>query len=434
MRLQITSALVLSLLLGACSGASQLLEGVTGEKDTVLPGKREAYLTPTQSPTPTVESSSDPVVVPAAIDNQSWLQPGGSASNAPGNLAAGGSLSRIWSVRAGEGSSTDGRLVASPIVVGGTVYVMDSTTRVSAITANGGRAWSVSLVPAKADPEGIFGGGLASDGSQIYATTAFGEAIALTANSGALVWRKKMPVSLRAAPTVSDGIMYFTGVSNEVFALRTSDGSQVWSTEGTGQRASIIGSTSPAVDKGVVVVPTTTGEVMAYNVSDGFSTWTDSLTSSDPVTAAANIGAIAGRPVIDGEHVYAISNAGKLASISLANGERVWAEELSGTQTPWVAGDYVFVIANGRTLTAVSRRNGAVRWTADLPGKLWAGPVMAGGRLLAVSSDGKLAAVSPQSGEVVSNTKPGSAFYIAPVVANGVVYILADDGTLTALR
>jgi outer membrane protein assembly factor BamB len=415
MRSQISLALGLTLLLGACSGASQLLEGVTGEKDTVLPGKREVYLTPSEAPARTVESSSDPVVVPAAVDNQSWLQPGGSASNAPGNLAAGGSLSRIWSVRAGEGSSSDGRLVASPIVVGGTVYVMDSATRVSAITGNGARAWSVSLVPAKADPEGIFGGGLASDGSHIYATTAFGEAIALTANSGGLVWRKKMPASLRAA-------------------LRTSDGSPVWSTEGTGQRASIIGSTSPAVAKGVVVVPTTTGEVMAYNVTDGFSTWTDSLTSSDPVTAAANIGAIAGRPVIDGEHVYAISNAGKLASISLANGERVWAEELSGTQTPWVAGDYVFVIANGRTLTAVSRRNGAVRWTADLPGKLWAGPVMAGGRLLAVSSDGRLAAVSPQSGEIVSNTQPGGAFYIAPVVANGVVYILADDGTLTALR
>ena len=125
---------------------------------------------------------------------------------------------------------------------------------------------------------------------------------------------------------------------------------------------------------------------------------------------------------------------GTFASISLANGERLWAEELSGTQTPWVAGDYVFVIANGRTLTAVSRRNGAVRWTVDLPGKLWAGPVMAGGRLLSVSSDGKLAAVSPQSGEIVSNSKPGGAYYIAPVVASGVVYILADDGTLTALR
>lgn len=431
-----TTALVIALTLGlgACSNASQLLEGVTGEKDTKLPGTREAILTNNQTPTPSAEGAKDPVVVPAAVDNSSWLQPGGSASNAPGNLAAGASLARAWSVNAGEGSSSSGRLVASPIVVGGTVYVLDAETRVNAVSSSGSRAWSVSLVPEKADPDGVIGGGLASDGSRIYATTGFGEAIALDARSGTIAWRKKVNVSLRAAPTVSDGVMYFTGVSNEVIALRTNDGSEVWRTEGTGQRVSIIGSTSPAVAKDVIVIPTTTGDVMAYNANDGFPTWADSLASSDPVTASANIGAVGGRPVIDGNQVFAISNAGKLAAISLANGERQWAEEMSGTQTPWVAGDYVFVIANGKTMTAVSRRNGAVRWTQSLPGKTWAGPVLAGGRLLAVGSNGQLASLSPQTGQVLSTSEQGSAFYIAPVVASGMVYLLADDGTLSALR
>ncbi|MFO0991900.1 MAG: PQQ-binding-like beta-propeller repeat protein [Hyphomicrobiales bacterium] len=427
-------AIALALGLGACSSASQLLEGVTGEKDTKLPGQRENILTTTQTPTPSAEGASEPVVVPAAVDNSSWLQPGGSASNAPGNLAAGASLARAWSVSAGEGSSSDGRLVASPIVVGGTVYVLDAATRVNAITSGGSRAWSVSLVPEKADPDGIIGGGLASDGSRIYATTGFGEAVALDARTGTIAWRKKINVSLRAAPTVTDDVMYFTGVGNEVIALRTSDGSEVWRTEGTGQRVSIIGSTSPAVAKDVIVIPTTTGDVMAYNTRDGFPAWADSLASSDPVTAAANIGAVGGRPVIDGNQVFAISNAGKLAAISLANGERQWAEEMSGTQTPWVAGDYVFVITNNKVMTAVSRRNGAVKWTQTLPGKSWAGPVLAGGRLLAVSADGKLASLSPQTGQVLATSEQGGAYYIAPVVAGGMVYILDDDGKLSALR
>ena len=309
-------AVAVALALGACSSASDLLEGVTGEKDTKLPGQRESVLTSSQTPRAAAEGATDPVVVPAAVDNNNWLQPGGSASNAPGNLAAGASLTRAWSVSAGEGSSSEGRLIASPIVVGGTVYVMDAATRVNAITSGGSRAWSVSLVPAKADPDGVVGGGLASDGSRVYATTGFGEAVALDARSGTVAWRKKVNVSIRAAPTVSDGVMYFTGVSNEVFALRTNDGSEIWRTEGTGQRVSIIGSTSPAVSKEIVVIPTTTGDVMAYNVADGFPTWANSLASSDPVTASANIGAVGGRPVIDGNQVFAISNAGKLAAIS----------------------------------------------------------------------------------------------------------------------
>ncbi|MBL8906115.1 MAG: PQQ-like beta-propeller repeat protein, partial [Rhizobiales bacterium] len=287
--------LVLTLGLGACSSASQLLEGVTGEKDTKLPGQREAILSTSQVPVTSTAAATDPVVVPAAVDNSSWLQPGGSASNAPGNLAAGATLARAWSVNAGEGSSSTGRLVASPIVVGGTVYVLDAKSRVNAVTSGGSRAWSVSLVPGKADPDGVIGGGLASDGTRIYATTGFGEAIALDARTGTIAWRKKLNVSLRAAPTVHDGVMYFTGIANEVFALRTSDGSEIWRTEGTGQRVSIIGSTSPAVARDVVVVPTTTGDVMAYNVQDGFPTWADSLASSDPVTASANIGAVGGR-------------------------------------------------------------------------------------------------------------------------------------------
>ena len=76
-----------------------------------------------------------------------------------------------------------------------------------------------------------------------------------------VVWRKKLGSPLRAAPTVADGVIYFTGSGNAVFALRASDGSEVWNYKGTGGGASIIGSPSPAVASGFVVMPTTTGEI-----------------------------------------------------------------------------------------------------------------------------------------------------------------------------
>ncbi|MBK1865956.1 PQQ-like beta-propeller repeat protein [Taklimakanibacter albus] len=426
--------LATSLFLTGCGSASKLLEGVTGEKDVVLPGKRESVLSPSESSAPQNETSGEPIVIPTAETNSSWAQPGGQATNSFGNLSAGATLSRAWATSAGEGSTGDGRIVASPIIVGGTAYVLDSRSNVTAIrTSGGGQAWRVSLVP-EGKSTRAFGGGLASDGQRIYATSVFGEALALDASTGAILWRKKLGAPVRAAPTVANGTIYFTGSSNEVFALRASDGTEVWKYQGTGGRATIASSPSPAVSQGFVVIPTTAGEIIAFNSSDGLEAWSDALTSNDPAATATNIGSVAGRPVIEGGQVFAISNAGRMAAFALQSGDRQWTRDISGSQTPWVAGDHVFVIINGKTLMALSRRTGAVRWSKELPGKIWAGPVLGGGRLLAVSSDGQLASISAQTGEVLNTIKVGDSFYIAPVIANGTVYLLSDDAQLIALR
>ena len=310
----------------------------------------------------------------------------------------------------------------------------NSRNNVTAIrTSSGDPLWRVSLIP-EGKSTRAFGGGLASDGQRVYATSVFGEALALDASTGAVQWRKKLGAPVRAAPTVANGTIYFTGSSNEVFALRAGDGGEVWKFQGTGGRATIASSPSPAVSQGFVVVPTTTGEISAFTASDGLEAWSDALTSSDPTATATNIGSVAGRPVIAGDQVIAISNAGRMAAFNLSNGERQWTRDISGSQTPWVAGDHVFVIVNGKTLMALSLRTGGVRWSKDLPGKVWAGPVLGGGRLLAVSSDGQLASISAQTGEIFNTTKVADSFYIAPVIANGTVYLLSDDAELIALR
>ena len=46
-----------------------------------------------------------------------------------------------------------------------------------------------------------FGGGLAADGGMIFATTGFGEIIAVSATSGEILWRQSFGAPFRAAPT-----------------------------------------------------------------------------------------------------------------------------------------------------------------------------------------------------------------------------------------
>jgi len=432
----VTKCLLTAMAIGlaGCSTTNDLIDKVTGSSDEVIiKGKREAVL---QRSGDALSLAKEPVVIPVATTNSSWAQPGGVPSNSFHNLSLGRSLKQVFSVNAGTGSNSSGRLTAMPIVVGGKVYVLDSEASVRAFSAhNGAPAWAVSLVPKGKDGEGAFGGGLASNGSMIFVTTAFGEVVALSTVNGAEIWRKKFPAPIKTAPTVANGQVFFITVANEVHALSASNGAQLWQSQGSGESASAISNTSPAVAGGIIVTPHTNGDLVAFSAGGGHRLWSESLASSRAGVSVANLNAIAGRPVINGDQVFAISNAGRMASFNYKTGLEQWSREFSGNQSPWVSGDYVFVISQKYRMVAISRRTGAVKWISDLPGKgLWAGPVMGGGRLLAVSNKGVLASFSPQTGQLMKTREAGDAFYIAPVIAGNTIYLLDNSASLIALR
>ena len=172
-------------------------------------------------------------------------------------------------------------------------------------------------------------------------------------------------------------------------------------------------------------MPSTSGEIMALNAADGLPTWSESLAASDPETRCANLDDIAGRPVIDGmaglRHCPCRQARGdfKLGEWRAKCG----AEEISGTQTPWVAGDYVFVITNGQVMprspSAMARCAGRSSCPADL-GRAgpWRRPAP-GGELR-----GQLCQISPQTGRDLTTINLGERLFIPPVIASGTVYLL----------
>lgn len=431
MRQRVLLPSLLALMLAGCGGGSLLDFG--SDKNAVLSGTREPVLPESDAETLVKPSGAPSIPAPVAIGN--WSQPGGNPSHVLGHLAFTGAPKKIFAVSVGEGSDSDGRLTAPPIVVNGVIYTIDSLAEASAFdAASGKRLWSVSLVPEKQDPEGGYGGGLASDGARLYAVTAFGEAIALNPADGKQIWRQKLDAPVRTAPTVADSKLVFTSVTNDIYALNTADGSVLWRTPGSGEQASAISSASPAITGGIVVAPTTSGDLTAVSVADGMQLWSESLTALDTSTGLANLNDIAARPVMDGANVYALSHTGRFAAFKAKSGEKLWERELSGTETPWLAGDALFVISSNNTLHAVSAKTGGDWWTVKLPPGNWAGPVLAGGKLWAVSSTGQAAGFDPLTGAASGALDIGGKFFIAPVIANGTAYILSDDADLIAFR
>jgi outer membrane protein assembly factor BamB len=404
------------------------------KKEEPLPGKRIPVI---QQETSSIElaSADRPISVPAPRANDSWTQPGGVASNAPGHLALNGTLRNAWSADAGAGSSFYGKLTASPVVYDGKVYTLDAAGKVSAFNAGSGSVvWRVSTTPPNEKDQEGFGGGLAIDNGRLYVGTGFGVVVALDPRTGKKLWDKRVGAPVRTSPTAASDRVFVVTREGEVFCLSGVDGEQVWTFRGLPEPASILANTSPATDGNLVVVPYPSGDLVALRFADGQPAWSETLSRTRTASSLTAMSDTA-RPAIDGGTVFAVGHAGRMVATAEKNGERLWSLSVPSIQGPWVAGDTVFVVDTTGQLMAIQRRDGKIQWTTKLPGATtWSGPVLAGNRLWVTSAKGQLVGVEASTGKVAATHNIGQPVFIPPVVANGRMYVLTDKAKLIAFN
>jgi len=432
-------ALMMSVLpLAACTSVSSVTDSVTSifeEEEEILPGERISVVSPGAVSALADVETSKPVSVSAPQPNSVWTQPGGVASNAPGHLAFSGRLSQRWSADAGAGSSSDGQLIAKPVIAGNRVYTLDTEGTVRAFSkGSGNRLWEQSLVPENEDEEAGFGGGLALADGKLFAATGFGTVVALNPSSGARLWTKRFELPFRMSPTAIDGRIFVVNAESQLHCLSTEDGRQIWTARGLPEAAIMLSNASPAVSGDTVVVPYPSGELLAFNTNNGQPKWAESLSQTRAGLAADEVGDTA-RPAIAGGTVYAVSGAGRLIATDIASGSRKWSLDVSATQPPWIAGQAVFVVDRSGKLVAIERDSGEIAWVTELPSaRYWNGPVLAGGKLWLIASNGLMVGVNARNGDVVTKRDLDTGVYIAPVVADGQMYVLTDRAELLALN
>ena len=119
-----------------------------GKEEPRLPGERISVLALDDRIVADPGLVGVDVRLPAPYSNDEWPQAGGHATHAMHHLALPQAVSRVWRVSVGVGASRDRRLVATPVVAGGVVFVMDTESSVSAIRATDGtQLWQRQVVP-----------------------------------------------------------------------------------------------------------------------------------------------------------------------------------------------------------------------------------------------------------------------------------------------
>ena len=437
-----TKLAVLLIAAMAASGCSVFKKGTP--KTPVL-GQRVAVLTTENDVSVDPATAALPMVLPAPVVNADWGQSGGNAPKSMGHLALGNALANAFSVSIGYGSTMAARLASAPVVGGGRVYTIDTNATVRAFDAQtGGQYWESQFGTEKGNSASLYGGGVAYDNGRIYATNGLGFVAALDQRNGGIIWQVRPGGPLRGAPTVSGDTLYVISQDNQIYSLKTADGTTNWSNAAALEIAGVFGTASPAVAQGTVVAGFSSGELNAYRYENGRLVWQDALARTSIRTSVASLSDIDANAVIDGGQVFAIGQGGRMVALELISGPRLWEVNIAGISTPWVAGDWVFVVTDDAKLVAVARATGKVRWINQLPrferekskrGQIsYQGPVLAGGRLILVGSNGTLINFDPATGNFQSQTTLGVPVALAPVVANSTLYVLDSDGRLHAFR
>ena len=161
-----------------------------------------------------------------------------------------GNPQRVFSVNIGSGDSKRSRIAASPVVSGGRVFTMDASARVTAVSTGGAALWTASIAPDSGDSQQRLSVAVwRPAATDVYATSGYGELVALDASTGGIAWRQRFDSPVTGAPTVVGNVVYAMGRDGSAAGGFSADtGKQVWQQPGAPNSSGMIGTASVGVD------------------------------------------------------------------------------------------------------------------------------------------------------------------------------------------
>ena len=354
-----------------------------------------ATLTPTVTPVPTATPTPTNTPPPTAVPTSTPIR---------GEQA--GALLRTITV--------GGRVLSSPAVLGGTMYVGSDDGNLYAVDiASQRELWRYRAGARIASTPAVSKG-------VVYVGSNDRHLHAIDAASGELRWKYETGAEVFSSPAVSNGVVYVGSDDNHLYAFDAVSGELRWQYETEDWV-----STAPAVGGGAVYARSEDGILHAVNAATGEGLWQQHTTGADRVSAS---------PAFADGVVYAGGNT--LRALDASSGERLWVYGVVGQAfySPVVADGIVYVVDFGH-LYAIDASTGALlwlRWDNGLGGGIQptsAAPLVAEGAVYVQSEDGHLYALDALTGTLLWRYETGGVSG-GPRADGGVVYVAANGGTV----
>ena len=246
-------------------------------------------------------------------------------------------------------------------------------------------------------------------------------------------WRYTDGPLLEFPPTVAGGRLYFVDNNGYAIALDADTGKQLWK-----RRIGRLNASSPAYFRHrLYIVNLVPGHVVKLDARTGKVLWKRSL----PGRAESS-------PVVVGRSLYFGCEDGNLYSLSTRNGNVRWATGLGGPvkSAPAYYGGVLYVGDYGGYMNAVEAKSGKLVWQSDslgqgfgTSGAFYSTPAVAFGRVFAGNNDTRVYSFDRHDGTIAWTYSTGGYAYSGPAVASTrhtgpTVYIGSFDGNVYALN
>ena len=274
---------------------------------------------------------------------------------------------QIWQASLPDGIYWD------PAIAGTTIYAGGGSIMYAVSTVSGDVLWH--------DP-GVATGVVT--GNTVCAVTGMAGSNGLAVldpRDGAALWRRPPTVAGQlSGPVVTGGVLYYADPDGQVYALRASDGQQLWtlpageSPQGfavAGPLVCVVGNqvhalrsgreiwtapahggavTDPVIAGGLIYVTTADHGIYALRSDNGQAVWNFRNGQLDGIWVAGGL-------------AYAYGATGGIYALQAADGKEIWRSSVSG-QGPMVtvAGDIVYASGNDGVMYALRARDGRKIW------------------------------------------------------------------------
>src|SRR3954451_19127804 len=402
---------------GLAAVAAAVVVAVVALGDDSAPTKSvRVHSTPQPAPAP----KPKPVTIPPRpAEGRDWPLygngPGRTRHMADVNLKP--PFRRVWSLNGGK------LIEFQPVLAGGRLFVLKNDGRALALSANTGRVrWRKRIGGLAASAPGAAGAAgyfvVNHGGYGAIAGAGPAKVVAINRRTGHIRWAKRIPSASESSPLVVRERVFFGTQSGVVYALSAVSGRILWRHYAGGPVKGAL-----AYSRGRLYFGDYGGSVTALRPRSGHVVW-----------RAGGYGQIYATPAVAFGRVYVSSKSGSVYALSASSGRRLWSRPTGGYvyaapavgAVPRMRPDGLIGSYSGRFM-AMDARNGRVLWSRPAGG-IVSGAASIIGRVVYFSAltARRTYAVSAKTGRLLWSVGKGA---FNPAISDGKrVYITGYGG------
>lgn len=337
---------------------------------------------------------------------------------------------RVWTMSVGDGHDGD-FLQLAPLYAGDVIYAASADGEVVTVSAEDGKvAWKRDL------DERIFAGP-GADARSLYVVTRDAELVALSSEDGSENWRVELPTEVLAAPQSNGSLVVVQTTDGRVISFDAEKGERVWQYEAQVPVLTMRTAAAPLVGGDIVIASFSNGRVIALTAETGQPVWQYEVGQPQGRTELERLVDIGGQPLVLDSAIMVVGYQGKLALVDIRSGQEIWSRNASSFYSPAIGNGNIFLASANGDVLALRGSDRRELWTlSDLAWRQITRPAVSGQYLVVGDFEGYLHVLSMEDGRLVGQSKFDSDGIRVPVqvLSNGNLLVYGNGGRLSVLK